>query len=268
MQITFWSQPARAVWIEIQNIEVEFETSFVTACEGCVDWNIKEIEKRFEADSHSLRGLCGLKLSGKEDGVVERKSQPARAVWIEIIWSAVPPTIIIRHSLRGLCGLKYLHAMLMIPNVQSQPARAVWIEIYTSLRRQRPTPASQPARAVWIEMFSIPANSEYRIVTACEGCVDWNPYLSRHYLVIHRHSLRGLCGLKYRFPPVKSGYRPSQPARAVWIEILSQSVMIKSIGVTACEGCVDWNIDKFAVALAYERSQPARAVWIEIGISV
>ena len=37
MQITFWSQPARAVWIEIQNIEVEFETSFVTACEGCVD---------------------------------------------------------------------------------------------------------------------------------------------------------------------------------------------------------------------------------------
>ena len=31
----------------------------------------------------------------------------------------------------------------------------------------------------------------------------------------------------------------SQPARAVWIEILTLTIAMLCIGVTACEGCVD-----------------------------
>ena len=55
---------------------------------------------------HSLRGLCGLK-SSKEITIKELyKSQPARAVWIEIV---IPQSLFQVH--------------------QSQPARAVWIEI-------------------------------------------------------------------------------------------------------------------------------------------
>ena len=58
------------------------------------------------------------------------------------------------------------------------------------------------------------------------------------------HSLRGLCGLKSVLlaacPPVSS----SQPARAVWIEI------------------IDYLFHTYSF-----RSQPARAVWIEIQLS-
>ena len=78
----------------------------------------------------------------------------------------------------------------------------------------------------------------------------------------------------------------SQPARAVWIEMLCFSAYPYRPSVTACEGCVDWNTDVEMVP-AYElghslrglcglksmgilvyvsmcMSQPARAVWIEI----
>ena len=56
-----------------------------------------------------------------------------------------------------------------------------------------------------------------------------------------RHSLRGLCGLKYR-PPLQGAFGPpSQPARAVWIEISGGPGRSRRLS-----------------------SQPARAVWIEI----
>ena len=35
-------------------------------------------------------------------------SQPARAVWIEIIVMQEPALLTSSHSLRGLCGLKYM----------------------------------------------------------------------------------------------------------------------------------------------------------------
>ena len=56
--------------------------------------------------SHSLRGLCGLKLYVNAVFVTSGLSQPARAVWIEIAEK-------VRKNLPTL----------------SQPARAVWIEI-------------------------------------------------------------------------------------------------------------------------------------------
>ena len=80
---------------------------------------------------------------------IARQSQPARAVWIEIInreriWEGPR-----RHSLRGLCGLKFWHCPCKYRAYPSQPARAVWIEICSRMRR------------------TLRAN-----VTACEGCVD------------------------------------------------------------------------------------------------
>ena len=100
----------------------------------------------------------------------------------------------------------------------SQPARAVWIEIRP--RRLAPRfPGSQPARAVWIEI--LPTNS----ATRKRLC----------------HSLRGLCGLKYKNRHRRDQPEKSQPARAVWIEM--------SYGDLS-----DVN----------DVSQPARAVWIEI----
>ena len=79
---------------------------------------------------------------------------------------------------------------------------------------------SQPARAVWIEIAS------KSLIFPALSC----------------HSLRGLCGLKYRTVQDIPLVIQSQPARAVWIEILS--------------------LARFR--LMAEWSQPARAVWIEI----
>ena len=78
------SQPARAVWIEICN----------PRCNGS------------SCPGHSLRGLCGLKLSITGHIQVLAESQPARAVWIEIILSHDQGKVNKSHSLRGLCGLK------------------------------------------------------------------------------------------------------------------------------------------------------------------
>ena len=75
-------------------------------------------------------------------------SQPARAVWIEII----------SEFLDGVFDL-------------SQPARAVWIEIRLMIVLYLSSP-SQPARAVWIEIINCPLISNICEVTACEGCVD------------------------------------------------------------------------------------------------
>ena len=145
----------------------------VTACEGCVDWNLKTRSINVDTTGHSLRGLCGLKSSRNVTGQISRRSQPARAVWIEI---------------------PLLLTVCVTPS--SQPARAVWIEI--------------PQDNFW--------NIAYR-VTACEGCVDWN--------IIIVHSLHLMLW--------------SQPARAVWIEIYHSRPWSIPHVVTACEGCVDWN---------------------------
>ena len=75
-------------------------------------------------------------------------SQPARAVWIEIIM-----VYISRHR------------------IMSQPARAVWIEIDISSSIPLYV-KSQPARAVWIEIHHAGHQQKELCVTACEGCVD------------------------------------------------------------------------------------------------
>ena len=75
-------------------------------------------------------------------------SQPARAVWIEML--------IFMHLRDGW----------------SQPARAVWIEIIVDSKMVSDVVSSQPARAVWIEIPSVPHPPISGTVTACEGCVD------------------------------------------------------------------------------------------------
>ena len=120
-------------------------------------------------------------------------SQPARAVWIEILAVFASPTLALRHSLRGLCGLKshrirhipsnFRHSLrglcglkfptecVRIEGYVSQPARAVWIEMIRHIRSVRGI-RSQPARAVWIEIWKQRYCYHTRYVTACEGCVD------------------------------------------------------------------------------------------------
>ena len=144
---------------------------------------------------HSLRGLCGLKL-------------PAD-------WSLV---LYFRHSLRGLCGLKYDWLMVDIDPVRSQPARAVWIEIYHG--------ADTPHGGAGHSLRGLCGLKCYPVIV---------------FQVLQSHSLRGLCGLKSLWFPLFSASHPSQPARAVWIEILVLSH-----------------------SAANSLSQPARAVWIEM----
>ena len=198
--------------------------SKVTACEGCVDWNISIIIFIQCNVGHSLRGLCGLKSLRKSETNKRQGSQPARAVWIEIPNYLEKSMNGSRHSLRGLCGLKFWNRYNTMLSIMSQPARAVWIEIswygYTLH-----LPWSQPARAVWIEIsvmktsylpslrHSLRGLCELKFkrwngtilqnrVTACEGCVDWNhPY----------HPWMRIPG-------------KSQPARAVWIEIVTPAI--------------------------------------------
>ena len=57
------------------------------------------------------------------------QSQPARAVWIEIVPDMIKEGVRACHSLRGLCGLKFQDAFGNVRCCLSQPARAVWIEI-------------------------------------------------------------------------------------------------------------------------------------------
>ena len=55
---------------------------------------------------HSLRGLCGLKYCYFRTCMSKNLSQPARAVWIEILNANFDYYQNAGHSLRGLCGLK------------------------------------------------------------------------------------------------------------------------------------------------------------------
>ena len=57
--------------------------------------------------------------------------------------------------------------------------------------------------------------------------------------LLERHSLRGLCGLKSFMTGTENLGFSSQPARAVWIEILILLESNQVPVVTACEGCVD-----------------------------
>ena len=57
--------------------------------------------------------------------------------------------------------------------------------------------------------------------------------------LLERHSLRGLCGLKSFMTGTENLGFSSQPARAVWIEIVLTLLSAFSDIVTACEGCVD-----------------------------
>ena len=213
----------------------------VTACEGCVDWNASKEKSGIYVSGHSLRGLCGLKLNTIGYFMHYDPSQPARAVWIEIIHTSQVGGVVMRHSLRGLCGLKFPsssgngmlagHSLRGLCGLKFHPLFP-WARIHMS----------QPARAVWIEILLCLSTFRQAVVTACEGCVDWNLIFEPFYLgydvtacegcvdwnaaplgpvpISTCHSLRGLCGLKY----------------CKWLQALTLP------SVTACEGCVDWNL--------------------------
>ena len=109
--------------------------------------------------------------------LTEGRSQPARAVWIEILSCISFGGCITSQPARAVWIEIAMMELGPITKL-SQPARAVWIEILHGAVRI-PYIQSQPARAVWIEIPIDP------VLFAGRGC----------------HSLRGLCGLKYWFSP-------------------------------------------------------------------
>ena len=125
--------------------------------------------------------------------------------------------------------------------------------------------SSQPARAVWIEIAGRMMRPTDCCVTACEGCVDWNFAQSKILLYRYRHSLRGLCGLKYnhRGHLICRGDVTACEGCVDWNDIWIDMVSTVD-SVTACEGCVDWNWHTSVMVQKLGTSQPARAVWIEI----
>ena len=192
--------------------------------------------------SHSLRGLCGLKCPMTEQNQDMIRHSLRGLCGLKSIAFALTLSVS-RHSLRGLCGLKSIGARIELNIFPSQPARAVWIEIFNftaaavTVRKSQPARAvwieiqftwgmecampSQPARAVWIEISSCMA----RLVSACGHSLRGLCGLKfRIIIVIHpgyvSHSLRGLCGLKFPISSLVTINSKSQPARAVWIEIL------------------------------------------------
>ena len=58
-----------------------------------------------------------------------RKSLPARGVWIEILVMLYGFLSRRRHSPQGECGLKYKPSIIKYDKHVSLPARGVWIEI-------------------------------------------------------------------------------------------------------------------------------------------
>ena len=102
------SQPAKAVWIEID-----------------------EIIKAFVAQlRHSLRRLCGLKFIGFHIYFAGFSGHSLRRLCgLKLANICNISTVRASHSLRRLCGLKCLRLRPVQANTRSQPAKAVWIEI-------------------------------------------------------------------------------------------------------------------------------------------
>ena len=83
------------------------------------------------------------------------RSQPAKAVWIEIVKDRGVITRDFSHSLRRLCGLKCQKIISRYGYITSQPAKAVWIEMALPYGPESGETESQPAKAVWIEISAI-----------------------------------------------------------------------------------------------------------------
>ena len=181
---------------------LSFAYSPVTACEGCVDWNLKSYIRFSLSCGHSLRGLCGLKFHPLFPWARIHMSQPARAVWIEILlclstfrqavvtacegcvdWNCCLNAAIacsICHSLRGLCGLK---------SCSLSPSQTFWLVTACE--------GCVDWNSILLIFFHVYP------VTACEGCVDWNVYFAYWYIACYSHSLRGLCRLKCTRLPIR-----------------------------------------------------------------
>ena len=80
------------------------------------------------------------------------------------------------------------------------------------------------------------------------------------------HSLRGLCGLKFKSRYLYGVDAVSQPARAVWIEI--NMCLTAPVNNASQPARAVWiEICSLSNLRRQRPSQPARAVWIEISIA-
>ena len=150
--IAIGSQPARAVWIEIQELVqgitaagghslrglcgLKFIQPYllitdnpVTACEGCVDWNVRMARLSLNLKSHSLRGLCGLKYI---DFLLPDCSGWVTACEGCVDWNLCLIYLLLKCSVTACEGCVDWNKLWLkeVPFcIMSQPARAVWIEI-------------------------------------------------------------------------------------------------------------------------------------------
>ena len=123
-------------------------------------------------------------------------SQPARAVWIEIIKAAYKNCESLCHSLRGLCGLKSLPPLYLPCGYNCHSLRGLCGLKFDSGSYREGVSKSQPARAVWIEIHQcLPEGGPHRGHSLRGLCgLKWS--FAGEYMLTEGHSLRGLCGLK------------------------------------------------------------------------
>ena len=146
----------------------------VTACEGCVDWNSAIDLMLFLNSVTACEGCVDWNRHKVLSGWADRRSQPARAVWIEILLLGLSLPSPLCHSLRGLCGLKSTELEYRIAVV---PVTAC--EGCVDWNNQSLGKSTHPGR--------------HSLRGLC-GLKSFN----LHYLGDRvSHSLRGLCGLKY-----------------------------------------------------------------------
>ena len=87
------SQPARAVWIEIAMLSCWTAGKVGHSLRGLCGLKSCIKSPDHAPVCHSLRGLCGLKFPFRLPFLRLSRSQPARAVWIEIDRRYPPPVL-------------------------------------------------------------------------------------------------------------------------------------------------------------------------------
>ena len=123
------SQPARAVWIEIESAALCPLSPLCHSLRGLCGLKFNMAKTCVDYVRHSLRGLCGLKFPDDIDNAGKASHSLRGLCGLKCSLQYFSISSAICHSLRGLCGLKFVKPRFSFWRFWSQPARAVWIEI-------------------------------------------------------------------------------------------------------------------------------------------
>ena len=160
-----------------------------------------------------------------------------------------------------------MYLINQINHTRSRLARALWIEIGWFVRSNQ-TGRSRLARALWIEIVT---HFRLQVIPGRRGSREPCGLKSEtvtHYWTKQRRGSREPCGLKSNHTAYQLRHIRSRLARALWIEIIWQSVTVPAgCGRGSREPCglkfLSW--PQYFEALP---SRLARALWIEITVCV